>query len=130
MTLSLPEEVEHQRFSKRPESSLLETGSLCTEQLRELARFCRAASLACLRSEACRQNKGHATQESQGGGADPSQNVKSTENALRCLNCHGSVPARPFGISGSGTHSVLSKRQWVQSQKTKLNYWSRSSSSL
>ena len=69
------QEVEGQWFRKHPQSNLLGTGTLCPEQLREPAKFCRAAFRAPLQSEACRRNQGHAIQESQGGGVDSSRNV-------------------------------------------------------
>ena len=89
MKLSLTEEVEDQRFRRHPESSLLETGTLCLQQLREPAEFCRAASPAHLWSEDCRQSQGHAIQAPQGGGVDLSEKTGYLENAVGPLKCHG-----------------------------------------
>ena len=71
-----------------PELSLLGTGTLCPEQLREPAKFCHATSPGHLRSDACRRNPEHAYQESQDGGVDPSRNAGNPGNAVGPLNCH------------------------------------------
>ena len=89
MKLLLAEKVEDPSFRKHPETSLFGTGTLCPEQLREPAEFCRAASPTHLQSEACRRSQRHAIQESQGGGADHLQSAGSRANAVKPFSCHG-----------------------------------------
>ena len=88
LKVSLAEEFDNQRFRKHTESNFLETGTLCPEQRREPAEFCRTASPAHLLSEVCLQHQRHATQESHGGSVDPSLNSGSLESAVRPLLCH------------------------------------------
>ena len=83
------QEVEDQCFRKRPESSPHGTGILCPEQLKEPAQSFHAVSPAHPLSKACHRTQGDATQESQVGAADPSQNAGSHENGARPPNCHG-----------------------------------------
>ena len=77
------------RVGEHPESSPHGTGILCPEQPREPAELFHAVSPAHPLSKACHRTQGHATQESQVGAADPSQNAGSLETGARPPNCHG-----------------------------------------